>query len=351
MFTLLLYYTTSTMGVITDALNISGKTHLPLEYENVQLGPSFTATADVTTMKVRLPFRSELERCVTGKGPVRTWRLCRHGIQAVQRRTKVRVDCTTQLRSETNISNTASGWEQNLVTVFFNMLLVNGSTSWRFLYNEKHLASMDTFGSLVKFKNQVNETSSFCDDSTDIAEELFQYAAALNGASRRCQDSTVPSKQQSGQPHLYIPRRNRLSLCNTASGNDCRLNWHDHHPAQSEKKMCCVLCRKHGLGNSNRVRSTVYDCRKFTAPLCFLVQAYLRNNCWYVWYITQTMQPRHIATAVPRLGGPSSRKETTAARPHTNNLYIVQMSAHQQEMFARSLFAHFTSASVQDGAP
>lgn len=144
-------------------MNITGRKCVSWEYADVQVVRSFTATADIATMKSRLPFWSPLERHLTRKDPVRPARLFRHGIQVVYSRTKGGVDCGTQFRSEINSSSTAPEWEQKHMTFFFNTFIVHSYTAWRLLSNENHFASMDTFGSLDKFRNRVNQTSSIGD--------------------------------------------------------------------------------------------------------------------------------------------------------------------------------------------
>lgn len=144
----------------------------------MQVVPTFTGTTDVATMKPRLPFWSALERHVMRKGPVRPFRLSRHGIQAVYSRTNCGVDCATEFRSDMNSSSTTPGWEQKLLTFFFNMLLVNSYNAWLLLSNENHLKSTGALGSVDKFRNRVNKTSSFADYSIDIAEQLLEYTAS-----------------------------------------------------------------------------------------------------------------------------------------------------------------------------
>lgn len=67
-----------------------------------------------------------------------------------------------------------------------------------------------------------------------------------------------------------------------------------------ENKTWCVLCRKDGITDANKGRTTKYICSPCIIPIFVSVTSVLHRICWFVWHTVQIIVPRHVGAAERR---------------------------------------------------
>lgn len=180
----------------------------------------------------------------------------------------------------------------------FKTLLVNIFVGWIMFQCEQYFTSMDTFGGLDKFLERLARTLTFSDYVTKWRRSCYCTVKTWIETEEdiRTRTSTGPSIQDD----MVISTRHRIAFFNTTKGRIHRLQSHGHYPLPPDKKNWGILCRKDGMPDSSKGRTTKYKCCKFALLLCLSVPAGLRESCWYVWHRAEHHVPRNVGTAGTR---------------------------------------------------